>query len=77
MSKTPKIKRDYAAERAAAEAQAAANNMAKNFKADLATENLATVLAGGSADETLTNEPMRKRRAQATGSLSSQLGINS
>lgn len=75
MSKTPKIKRDYAAERAATEAQAAANNMAKNFKADLTTENLATILPGGSAEELVTNTPVRKRR-QTGSSLSSQLGIN-
>lgn len=76
MSKTPKIKRDYAAERAAAEAQAAANNMAKNFKADLSTENIATVLPGGTAEELINNNPTRKRRTTGP-TLSSQLGINS
>lgn len=75
MSKTPKIKRDYAAERAATEAQAAANNMAKNFKADLTTENLATVIPGGTADEFETNNPTRRRR-NIGSTLSSQLGIN-
>ena len=67
MSKTPKIKRDYAAERAAAEAQAAANNMAKNFKADLSTENIATVLPGGTADESINNNPTRKPLNIVTG----------
>lgn len=75
MSKSPKIKRDYAAEKAAAEAQAAANNMAQNFKADLSNENLTQIVPGGTADELVTNEPMRKRRNPGA-SLSSQLGIN-
>lgn len=76
MSKTPKIKRDYAAERAATEAQAAANNMAQNFRADLKTENLANIIPGGTAEDVTATQPLRKRRVQGS-SLSSQLGINS
>jgi hypothetical protein len=74
-----KIKRDYAAERAAAEAQQAANNMQKNFAADLKNENLSNVVPGGSEelDPTGTANPQRRRRQVSGGSLSSQLGINS
>lgn len=69
------VKIDNSAAIAAAKAQQAANNMAKNFKADLATENMATVLPGATADATQTNDPMRKRRVNAN-TLSTQLGIN-
>ena len=65
-----------AAARAAAEAQAAANNLQKNFATDLKTENLGQVVAGGGAEaaaETSTTGVRRKRQGAA---LSSQLGIN-
>lgn len=65
------------AAQAAAEAQAAANNLQKNFAADLKTENLGQVVAGGGAEaasaETATTGVRRKRQGAA---LSSQLGIN-
>lgn len=75
MAKKPKIKRDYAAERAAAEAQAAANNMAKNFAANLKNENIPQVVPGGTDVVDNTVAPNRKRRVAGTG-LSTQLGIN-
>ncbi len=65
-----------AASKAVAEAQAAANNLNKNFKTDLSTENLSTVVAGGSADLTGTEATTTRKRRQG-GGLSSALGINS
>ena len=62
------------AQRAIAEAQAAANNLQKNFQTDLKTENLTQVAPGAGALTGVTDEaPRRKRRS---GGLSSQLGIN-
>ena len=62
------------AQRAIAEAQAAANNLQKNFQTDLTTENLTQVTPGAGAEAGVTDEaPRRKRRS---GGLSSQLGIN-
>ena len=76
--KTPKIDTSGTerAQRAIAEAQAAANNLQKNFQTDLKTENLTQVTpgAGAGAEAVGTDEaPKRKRRS---GGLSSQLGIN-
>lgn len=76
--KRPKIDTSgqEAAARAAAEAQAAANNLQKNFATDLKTENLGQVVAGGGAEaasETASTGVRRKRQSTA---LSSQLGIN-
>lgn len=75
--KSPKVDTSgtEAAQKAVAEAQAAANNLNKNFKTDLTTENLNNVVAGGSADLVGTEaSTTRKRRPQ--GGLSSALGIN-
>lgn len=52
----------------------AANNLQQNFSADLTNDNLATVVAGGSAAD-ISPGSTRKRR-NATGGLSSQLGIS-
>ena len=74
--KTPKIDTSGTerAQRAIAEAQAAANNLQKNFQTDLKTENLTQVTPGTGAEAVGTDEaPKRKRRS---GGLSSQLGIN-
>ena len=74
--KTPKIDTSGTerAQRAIAEAQAAANNLQKNFQTDLKTENLTQVTPGAGAEAVMTDEaPKRKRQA---GGLSSQLGIN-
>ena len=74
--KTPKIDTSgqEAANRAIAEAQAAANNLQKNFQTDLKTENLAEVTPGAAADATV-DQSTGRRRKQTTG-LSSTLGIN-
>ena len=74
--RTPKIDTSGTerAQRAIAEAQAAANNLQKNFQTDLKTENMTQVVAGGGA-EVATPESSPKRRRQG-GGLSSQLGIN-
>ena len=74
--KSPKIDTSGTerAQRAIAEAQAAASNLQKNFQTDLKTENMTQVVAGGGA-EVATHESSPKRRRQG-GGLSSQLGIN-
>ena len=74
--KTPKIDTSGTerAQRAVAEAQAAANNLQKNFQADLKTENLTQVAPGAGADVVSTDETPKRKR-QGSG-LSSQLGIN-
>lgn len=74
--KSPKIDTSgqAAANRAIAEAQAAANNLQKNFQTDLKTENLAAVTPGAAADATV-DQSTGRRRKQITG-LSSTLGIN-
>lgn len=75
--KTPKIdnKAQTAAANAAAAAQTAANNLSANMAADLKTDNMAQVVAGGTADAAVSDvtETMKKRKG--TG-LSSTLGIN-
>lgn len=74
--KSPKIDTSGTerAQRALAEAQAAANNLQKNFQADLKAENLTQVTPGAGAEAVTTDEaPKRKRQS---GGLSSQLGIN-
>ena len=63
------------AQRAIAEAQAAANNLQKNFQTDLKTENMAQVVAGDGYAELSSPESSPKRRRRG-GGLSSQLGIN-
>ena len=74
--KTPKIDTSGTerAQRAVAEAQAAANNLQKNFQTDLKTENMTQVVAGGGAEAAIP-ESSPKRRRQG-GGLASQLGIN-
>lgn len=76
--KSPKVDTSgqEAAARAAAEAQAAANNLQKNFAADLKTDNLTEVVAAGTADNvaTVTDNALRKRKQSA--GLSTQLGLN-
>lgn len=74
--KTPKIDTSGTerAQRAVAEAQAAANNLQKNFQTDLKTENMTQVVAGDGYAELSSPESSPKRRRQ--GGLSSQLGIN-
>lgn len=74
--KSPKIDTSGTerAQRAVAEAQAAANNLQKNFQTDLKTENMTQVVAGGGA-EAYIPESSSKRRRQG-GGLASQLGIN-
>ena len=74
--KTPKIDNSGTerAQRAIAEAQAAANNLQKNFQTDLKTENLTQVTPGAGADVVSTDVAPKRRR---TGpGLSSQLGID-
>ena len=74
--KTPKIDNSGTerAQRAVAEAQAAANNLQKNFQTDLNTENMTQVTPGAGAEAVVTDEaPKRKRRSSG---LSSQLGID-
>lgn len=64
-----------AANAAVAAAQTAANNLQKNFATDLNTENVASVVAGGSAESAPTASSGQRRRPKGAG-LSSQLGIN-
>lgn len=74
--KTPKVDTSgtKAAQEAVARAQEAANNLNKNFKADLGTENITNVVAGGSADAVDTATGSTRKRKATTG-LSSSLGI--
>lgn len=76
--KSPKIDTSgqAAAARAAAEAQAAANNLQKNFATDLKTENLGQVIAGGGAEAAAADVTTGLRRKRQSTALSSQLGIN-
>lgn len=62
------------AQRAIAEAQAAANNLQKNFQTDLRTENMTNVAPGASADAASTDETPKRKRTRS--GLSSQLGID-
>jgi len=73
--KTPQIDTSGTerAQRAIAEAQAAANNLQKNFQTDLKTENMTQVVGGA---EAAIPESSPKRRRRQGGGLSSQLGIN-
>jgi hypothetical protein len=63
------------AQKAIADAQAAATNLQKNFAADLKTENITQVTPGGTAEAQDMVSGMRKKRP-AAGGLASQLGIN-
>ena len=59
---------------AIAKAQEAANSLEKNFKADLSTDNVATVTPGGTAQAVEASSSVAKRR-RTPGGLASQLGI--
>lgn len=74
--KTPKIDTSGTerAQRAVAEAQAAANNLQRNFQTDLKNENLAQVTPGEGADVVGTDETTKRKRTRS--GLSSQLGID-
>ena len=73
--KTPKVDNSgtKAAQEAAARAQEAANNLNKNFRADLSTENITDVVAGGTA-EALDRGTGGPRKRKIAG-LASSLGI--
>jgi len=73
--KTPKIDTSGTerAQRAILEAQRVANNLQQNFAADLKTENVTQVSAGGGAEEMVGAGSTRRRRTSS--GLSSQLGI--
>ena len=75
--KSPKIDNSGTAraQQAVAEAQAASNNLQKNFQTDLKNENMTQVVAGDGYAELSNPESSPKRRRQG-GGLSSQLGIN-
>lgn len=74
--KTPKIDTSGAerAQQAILEAQRVSNNLQQNFAADLQTENVTQVSAGGGAEEMLAGASGTRRRRTGSG-LSSQLGI--
>lgn len=74
--KKPKVDNSAAvkAANAQAAAQEAANNLQKNFAADLTVDNAAQIVAGGTADETLDTLSTGKKK-RGTASVSSQLGI--
>jgi len=74
--KTPKIDTSgtEAAQKAVADAQTAANNLKTNFAADLGTENITNVVAGGSAADVAGTSSTRKRRSGS--GLSSSLGLD-
>lgn len=63
-----------ASNQAIAAAQQAATNLQQNMQADLTQQNMATVVAGGSADAAASvgNQSKRKRVAQG---IASSLGI--
>ena len=63
------------AEAAQAAAQEAANNLQKNFAADLTTDNAAQVVAGGTAETTDMATATNPKKRRTAGSVSSQLGI--
>lgn len=75
--KTPSIDTSgtEAAQKAVAAAQESANNLKKNFQADLGTENLTNVVAGGSAADSAMDVGSVRKRKPASGGLSSSLGI--
>ena len=64
-----------AAEKAQAQAQEAANNLQKNFAADLSTDNAAQVVASGTADVMDTGVGTSMKKKRPAGTVSSQLGI--
>ncbi|HVH93239.1 MAG TPA: hypothetical protein VM783_17880 [Candidatus Acidoferrum sp.] len=76
--KTPKVDTSGTerANLAIAQAQEAASNLQKNFKADLTTENLTQIAPGGSAADAAAMQPDSTRRRRQGSGLASQLGIN-
>lgn len=64
-----------AAERAQAQAQEAANNLQKNFAADLSLDNAAQVVASGTAAAMDTGVGTSTKKKRPPGTVSSQLGI--
>ena len=78
--KAPKVSKSaqaaqVAAERAQAQAQEAANNLQKNFAADLSLDNAAQVVASGTAAERDTGVGTSTKKKRPSGTVSSQLGI--
>lgn len=63
------------AQKAMADAQDAANNLTKNFQADLKTENIAQIKPGAGAEAAVATEAAGPKRKRPQG-LASQLGIN-
>ena len=63
------------AEAAQAQAQEAANNLQKNFAADLSMDNAAQVVASGTADAVDTGVGTTAKKKRPAGTVSSQLGI--
>lgn len=63
------------ANQAIADANAAAQILRKNTSADLSTNNIANVVAGGSAEQVEAIGDFHRKRKPTTG-LSSALGIN-
>lgn len=63
------------ANQAIADAQTASNNIRKNLQADLSTQNMATVIAGGTAEAVAPIGDGTRNRKRNSG-LSSALGIN-
>lgn len=76
--KTPKVDMSGVARanQAIADAQAAAQNMQKNYQADLKTQNLTKVDAGGAAAAAAGESPIAKRRRSQTAGMASSLGVN-
>ena len=68
-------KAQIAAEKAQAQAQEAANNLQKNFAADLSLDNAAQVVASGTADAMDTGVGTSTKKKRPSGTVSSQLGI--
>ena len=78
--KSPKVSKSaqaaqVAAERAQAQAQEAANNLQKNFAADLSMDNAAQVVASGTAAAMDTGVGTSTKKKRPSGTVSSQLGI--
>ena len=65
-----------AAERSRLAAEEATQNMQANFATDLRTENVSTVLAGGTADAVTSETSDLLKKKKSGSSVSSTLGIN-
>lgn len=76
--KRPKVDNTGVAQanQAIADAQAAANNLKQNFAADLRSENIASIKAGGGAEAASSGAPVSTYRRRRTPGLATQLGIN-